>query len=95
VDFEREKGPALVSAIMMSSGIIVTETLRVLLKRPGLRCVPHNYYFDPYAREYYRGWAPFGRVRLRDRLMKWLAFRRYPSLKRLHEGELQAAVQPS
>jgi molybdopterin/thiamine biosynthesis adenylyltransferase len=89
VDFEREKGPALVSAILMASGIIATETLRVLLKRPGLRCVPHNFYIDPYDREYYRGYAPFGRMGLKDRLARWIGFRRYPSLRRLHEAELQ------
>ena len=91
VDFEREKGPALVSAILMASGVIATETLRVLLKRPGLRCVPYNYYIDPYDREYYHGFARFGRIRLRDRFMKWMAFRRYPSLRRLHEAERLAA----
>ncbi len=90
VDFEKEKGPALVSAIMMSSSVIVTETLRVLLKREGVRCVPHNYYFDPYGRKYHRGFAPFGRVRLRDRIMKWMAYRRYPSLKRLHDAEVRS-----
>jgi hypothetical protein len=81
----------LVSAIMMASGVIATETLRVLLKRTGLRCVPYNYYIDPYDREYYRGFARFGRVRLRDRLMRWMAFRRYPSLKRLHDAERLAS----
>ncbi len=92
VDFVREKGPALISAIMMASSVIATETLRVLLKRKGVRAVPHNYYFDPYARKYYRGWAPFGRVRLRDRFMKWMAYRRYPSLKRLHDEEKVARI---
>ncbi|MFW6152591.1 MAG: ThiF family adenylyltransferase, partial [Verrucomicrobiota bacterium] len=95
VDFEKEKGPALISAILMSSGIIATEALRVLLKRPGIKAVPYNFYFDPYGHSYYRGWAPFGRVRLRDRLMRFMAFRRYPSLKRLHDSEKEARkVEP-
>ncbi len=88
VDFERQKGPALISAIMICSGIMVTEALRVLLKREGIRAIPHSYYFDPYGKSYTHGFARFGKNRLRDRLMRWMAFRIYPSLQRLHEAEL-------
>ncbi len=87
VDFERQKGPALISAIMICSGIMATEVMRVLLKREGLRAVPHSYYFDPYGKRYDRGFFRFGRTRLRDRLMRWLAFRIYPGLRRLHDAE--------
>jgi molybdopterin/thiamine biosynthesis adenylyltransferase len=88
VDFEREKGPALISAVMLCTGIATTEVLRILLGRGASRCVPETFYFDPYARSYTRGTCVRGRWR--DRLVRWLAFKRYPGLQRLHDAERSA-----
>jgi molybdopterin/thiamine biosynthesis adenylyltransferase len=96
VNFKTEKGPALASAVMICSGIKATEVLRILLGRGQPRCVPHSSYFDPYSDEHIRVSALKGRVRWRDRLTRWLAFRRYPSLARLHREELalRACAKP-
>lgn len=94
IDFEKQKGPALISSIMICSGIMVTEVIRVLLQRPNIKAIPHSYYFDPAGKRYYHGFARFGRGRLRDRLMRWMAFRIYPGLKRLHEAELDTLRVP-
>jgi hypothetical protein len=87
VNFETEKGPALAGAVLLCAGLKATETLRILLGRGQPRCVPHSSYFDPYAGEYVRASAPRGRGGWRDRLVRWLAFRKYPSLLRLHQTE--------
>jgi molybdopterin/thiamine biosynthesis adenylyltransferase len=52
IDFERGKGPALCSSVMLSAGVAATEVLRILLKRGEPMCVPHALYFNPYAYEY-------------------------------------------
>ncbi len=85
VDFERERGPALISSVMLCGGLAVTEAIRILLGRGAAQPVPRSYYFDPYAREYVRGESKRGGWR--DRLVRWLAMRRYPSLLRLHRSE--------
>ena len=90
VDFEREKGPALVSAIMLCTGIVVNEVMRILTRREAPLCVPHALFFDPYGRSFTRRRRP--RNRWIGRLVQRLVFRRYPSLVRLHQAEKQAAL---
>ncbi len=54
IDFDRGKGPALCSSVMLSAGVAATEVLRILLKRGAPMCVPYALYFNPYAYEYVR-----------------------------------------
>ena len=90
VDFETEKGPALVSAIMLCTGIVANEAMRILTRRAQPLCVPHALFFDPYGRSLTRRRRP--RHRWIARLVQRLVFRRYPSLLRLHETEKQTAL---
>ncbi len=91
VDFETEKGPALASSVMLCAGIMASEALRILIGRGKPRCVPKAFYFDPFNREYVRSRCS----RMASRLVRWLvrrvAFRRFPSLLRMHRRELAAA----
>ena len=91
VDFETEKGPALASSVMLCAGIMASEALRILIGRGKPRCVPRAFYFDPFNREYVRSRCS----RMASRLVRWLvrrvAFRRFPSLLRMHRRELAAA----
>jgi molybdopterin/thiamine biosynthesis adenylyltransferase len=93
VDFKREKGPALASTIMLSAGIMSTEVLRILLRRGKPLCVPHAYCFNPYLREYVHTHERRGRAGWRDRLFRWLALRKHPSLLRMHRSERMAGNQ--
>lgn len=90
VDFETEKGPALASTVMLCAGIMACEVMRILTRRGVPRCVPRAFYFDPFNREYVRA----RRSRMTSRIFRWLvrrvAFRRFPSLLRLHLSELAA-----
>ena len=90
VDAEKEKGPALISSVLLCAGLAATEVLRILLKREAPHCVPHSVYFDPYRGRLIQrsrshgGWG--------GRLRRWLALRRYPGLLRLHRQELQNPI---
>ncbi len=88
IDFETEKGPALVSSIMLCAGIVTNEVMRILTRREAPLCVPHALFFDPYARSYTHVRRP--RNRWIDRVVRYFAFRKYPSLVRLHETEKRA-----
>ena len=91
VNFETEKGPALASSVMLCTGIMTCEALRILLERGEPRCVPQAFYFDPYNREYVQARTTRNLSGLFRRLVRWVAFRRFPSLLRLHKSELAAA----
>jgi molybdopterin/thiamine biosynthesis adenylyltransferase len=91
VNFETEKGPALASSVMLCTGIMACEVLRILLGRGEPRCVPQAFYFDPYNREYVQARTTRNLSGLFRRLVRWVAFRRFPSLLRLHKNELAAA----
>jgi molybdopterin/thiamine biosynthesis adenylyltransferase len=92
VDIEREKGPALASAIMLCAGVATTEVLKILLGRGTPKCAPHSFYFDPYRMEYSRSFCRHGRNRLIDRLVRRLAFWKFAGLRRLHNAEREAVA---
>ena len=92
VDIEREKGPALASAIMLCAGVATTEVLKILLGRGEPKCAPHSFYFDPYRMEYSRTFCKHGRDRLIDRLVRKLAFLKFAGLRRLHNAEREAVA---
>ncbi len=87
VDFIREKGPALISAIMLCSGVMAAETVRVLLGDGDIKCVPYSFYIDPYNRQYYRRRESRMWAAIRRKVLTWMGFRRYPTLRELHETE--------
>jgi len=60
VDVAQKTGPALISSCNLASGLVMTETLRLLLKRPGLRPVPHYLQIDPYLSAYKSGYLWLG-----------------------------------
>lgn len=91
IDFEREKGPALAATIMLCAGLMGIEALRILLRRGEPQCVPHACCFNPLTRRYVRTEEKRGRAGWRERIVRWLAMRKYPSLNRLHRAERAVA----
>jgi molybdopterin/thiamine biosynthesis adenylyltransferase len=71
------RGPSAALACHLCSGVAAAEVLKILLKRPNLRTVPHYFQFDAYrqmlVKGYLRGgngsaWRRFKRRRVRKRL---------------------------
>ncbi len=48
IRLENKSGPSLSLACQLASGVAATETIRLLLDRPGLKPAPWHYFFDPY-----------------------------------------------
>ena len=93
VDFEKETGPALASAVMISSGLVCNEVLRILAERQRSRCIPHGWYFDPRKGRLVRTGALWPLARLRQRLLRREAFRRYATLSRMNDIECAVATE--
>lgn len=88
VDIEREKGPALISAVMLCAGIVATEAMKILTGCARPKCVPHTCYFDPFSMRFKTRYSFFGRTTLLDRFARFVAFLKLPALRKMHEEEL-------
>jgi hypothetical protein len=75
---------------MLCAGVMSCEALRILLKRGKPRCIPEAFHFDPYNREYVRSRRARMTSGLFRRLVRWVAMRRFPSMRRLHTAERAA-----
>jgi len=60
VDFLQHRGPSTVMACDMCAGLAATETLKMLLNRGKLLCVPHVLQFDGYRNKLAHTWRPSG-----------------------------------
>ncbi len=85
VDFQRERGPALVSSVMLCAGLVSTEVLRILLERGTPLAAPSATYVDPMAGRYDVTLHPRGRG-VRAWLLRRLAFMLYPGLRSMDQG---------
>ena len=56
VDLKSGKGPALVSACNLCSGLAITEALKILLNKGRVRSVPHYVQFDPFLGKLKKGY---------------------------------------
>ncbi|MCW8132130.1 MAG: ThiF family adenylyltransferase [Planctomycetota bacterium] len=89
VDMEREKGPALASACMLCAAAAGTEVLKLIVGRGRVSRAGRGVYFDPLSGRTLALRRRPALTSLRGRVIRWLAFRRIASLRRLHERELQ------
>lgn len=60
VDLKSGTGPSLASACALCASLVATETMKILLKRGGVRAVPHYFQFDPYRQVYKKGYLFWG-----------------------------------
>lgn len=89
VDVEREKGPALASACMLCAAAAATEVLKLVTGRGRLSVSGRGIYFDPLrGRTLNLRGAPSLTRTLRGRFIRWVAFRRLESLRRMHDREV-------
>ena len=88
VDVGAENGPVLASACMLCAAAAATEVLKLVCRRGRLSTAPRGTYYDPYrGRTYNLRPRPALNRTLRGRLLRWLAFRRYPAFLAMHERE--------
>jgi len=93
VNAQTEKGPALISSVHLCTALATTEVMRILLKQGAPKCVPQSFYFDPSNHQVVTTNAR--RNRLRDRVVRWFALRRFPGLMSLHKTEQLERLKPS
>ena len=91
VDFEAEKGPALVSACLLCAATAATEVLKLICGRGRPAIAPHGLYYDPYRGRVVRLHPRPSLTRsLRGRILRRIVFRRFPGLGLMHTRELEA-----
>ncbi|HYG78192.1 MAG TPA: ThiF family adenylyltransferase [Planctomycetota bacterium] len=88
VDVEEQKGPALASSCLLCAAAAATEVLKLLCKRGRISAAPKGVHYD-----LFRGRSVTLRPRpsltrsLRGRLLRWIAFRRFPAFAAQHARE--------
>lgn len=75
VDFREQRGPSTVMAVKLCSGIAITNTLKILLKRGEVISAPSGLHFDAYRNKFTKTWRPFGNKGLLPRIMLFIARR--------------------
>ncbi|VAV88673.1 hypothetical protein MNBD_ALPHA02-2309 [hydrothermal vent metagenome] len=60
VDMKNHKVPSTPIGIQLCTGLIVTEVLKVLLERGGVKAAPHYQLYDAYRGILRKGYIPFG-----------------------------------
>ena len=77
VDLSSGKGPALISACNICSGLAVTEVMKILLGKQNVKCVPDYFQFDPFLQKYKKGYL-FGANKNPIQLIKrWYLVRKF------------------
>lgn len=82
VDLAEHRGPSTIAACQLCAGVVVTESLKILLGRGVLRPAPHGYQFDAYRNRLVRTWRPGGNRNPLQRIGLWFARRQ---LRRMRE----------
>ncbi|MCC5451112.1 ThiF family adenylyltransferase [Rheinheimera sp. UJ51] len=75
VNFREERGPSTAMAVKLCSGIAITNTLKILLKRGPVISAPSGLHFDAYRNKFAKTWRPFGNKGLLPRIMLFIARR--------------------
>jgi len=75
VDLDSKAGPSLSIACQLCSALAATETLRILLKKKGIKPVPHYFQFDPYLQVYKKGYLSMGNRNPIQKLKRWYLLR--------------------
>ncbi|WP_374488924.1 ThiF family adenylyltransferase [Zoogloea sp.] len=60
VNFKEQRGPSTIASCQLCAGVTAVESLKILLKRPGVLCAPRGFQFDPYRNRYVKTWRPWG-----------------------------------
>ncbi len=88
VDLSSEQGPSIASSCYLCTALAATETIRILLNRPGLRPVPCYAQFDPYTLVYKKGKIPMGNKNPIQRFKRWWVLKKLKKISALREAKL-------
>ncbi len=86
IDLAARRGPASVITCYLCTALAATETVRLILGRPGLRPVPHYFQVDLYLHRAHLGCLKKGNRSFTQRLKFWLLKRKLSHLQRALEG---------
>jgi nitroreductase len=75
VDLHNQCGPSLAAGCENCAAAAAAEVARLLLRRKGLRPVPHYAQYDPYSGRFCRGYLPMGNRHPLQRLKRWFVKR--------------------
>jgi molybdopterin/thiamine biosynthesis adenylyltransferase len=77
VDLVNQRGPSTPMACEICAGIAGTQALKILLGRGEVIAAPHGLHFDAYRNKLVHTWRPGGNSHPLQRLILWLARRRF------------------
>ena len=81
------RGPSTVAACQLCSGLVATESLKILLGRGGVRSAPRGYQFDAYRNRLAKTWRPGGNRNPFQRFVIWIARRQLMKMKRAERAD--------
>jgi hypothetical protein len=93
IDLSAHKGPSSAAACQLCAGVAAVETLKLVLKRKGIRLAPWGSQFDPYRMKYARTWRPGGYRNPLQRLMFYLVKAQLASPSATGGGKNRHATQ--
>lgn len=76
VSMKEKRGPSTGAGCQMCSGVLAAEAVRILLNRPGIKAAPYFFQYDPYTRQFIRGYLFMGNRHPLQRLKAWMVRRR-------------------
>lgn len=87
VNLGERRGPSTVAACQLCSGLVATESLKILLGRGGVRSAPRGYQFDAYRNRLAKTWRPGGNRNPFQRFVIWIARRQLMKMKRAERAD--------
>ncbi len=60
INMRAQKGPSLGAACQLCSAVVATEAVRILLKKDGIKPVPHYFQYDLLTRKFHQGYLAKG-----------------------------------
>ncbi len=77
MDLKNKKGPSTVMGCLLCTGVVGTESLKILLKRGKVYALPWYHHYDAYCGKWKRGWMPMGNKNPIQRLKCRLAYKMF------------------
>lgn len=87
VNLAERRGPSSIAACQLCAGVAAIETLKLLLRRGGVRLAPWGSQFDAYRMSYVRTWRPGGHRNPLQRFMCALVRRQLAQMARKSSNE--------
>ena len=77
MDLKNKRGPSTVMGCILCTGVVGTESLKILLNRGKVYALPWYHHFDAYCGKWKRGWMPWGNKNPIQRLKCNMAYKHF------------------